>query len=96
MNVLEVIQQELANFYQFLYHVTPVFIFQVKSWSDSTFWGFAQWELFSTLLRDNPPFYLVINTKFSELSVDSMDNRQKFLNLEAFSFFFIELVKVLF
>ena len=52
-------QQELVNFYQFLYHVTPVFIFQVKSWSDSTLWCFVHWELVSVLLKDNPAFYLV-------------------------------------
>ena len=57
-------QQELANFYQFLYHVTPVFIFQVKSWSDSTFCCFVHWELVSTLLKDNPVFYLVIIQSF--------------------------------
>ena len=27
-------QQELVSIYQFLYHVTPVVAFQVKSWSD--------------------------------------------------------------
>ena len=25
-------QQELTNFYQFLYHVTPVVIIQVENW----------------------------------------------------------------
>ena len=34
MNVWEAMQQELVNLYQFLYHVTPVVIFQVKSWPD--------------------------------------------------------------
>ena len=53
-------QQKLVNFYQFLYHVTPVVILQVKSWSDSTFHSFVHWELVATLLKDNPAFYLVI------------------------------------
>ena len=80
--------------------MTPVFIFQVKRWSDSTFCCFVHWELVSTLfssLSDN-------NTKFSELSADSEDlqcranprNWRKFLNFEDLSFFFIEVVKVLF
>ena len=34
---------KIINFYRFLYHVTPVVIFQVKSWSDSNF------SLFCTL-----------------------------------------------
>ena len=42
----------------------PVFIFQVKSWSDSTFCCFVHWELVSTLLKDNPAFYLVIIQSF--------------------------------
>ena len=61
-------QQELANFYQFLYHVTPVFIFQVKSWSDSTFCCFVHWEILSTLLKDNPALYLVIVQSFLNFS----------------------------
>ena len=48
MNVWEAVQQDLVNLYQFLYHVTPVVIFQVKSWSDSTFFCFVHWELVST------------------------------------------------
>ena len=28
---------KISNIYQFLYHATPAVIFQVKSWSDSTF-----------------------------------------------------------
>ena len=43
-------QQELTNFYQFLYHVTPVAIFQVKSWL--------------TLLKNNQTFYLAIMKSF--------------------------------
>ena len=31
MNVLKAMQQELVNLYQFLYHVTPAIVFQVKS-----------------------------------------------------------------
>ena len=38
----------------------PVFIFQVKSWSDSTFCCFVHWKLVATLLKNNPAFYLVI------------------------------------
>ena len=57
-------QQELGNSYQFLCHVTPVFIFQVKIWSDSTFCCFVHWELVETLLKDNPAFYLAIIKSF--------------------------------
>ena len=57
-------QQELANSYQFLCHVTPVFIFQVKIWSDSTFCCFVHWELVETLLKNNPAFYLAIIKRF--------------------------------
>ena len=39
MNIWEAMQQKLVNIYQFLYHVTPVVIYEVKSWSDWTlFW----------------------------------------------------------
>ena len=31
MNVWEVMQQELGNLYQFLYHMTPVFSFKWKA-----------------------------------------------------------------
>ena len=41
-------QQKLVNFYQFLYHATPVVILKVKSWSDSTFRCFVHWELVAT------------------------------------------------
>ena len=58
------LQQKLVNFYQFLYHVTPVVIFQVKSWPESTFYCFVDWELVSTLLKNNPAFYLVITQTF--------------------------------
>ena len=92
-------QQELVNLYQFLYHVTPV-IFQVKSWSDSTFCCFVHWELVSTLLKIYPAFYLVIIQRFFNFFVDSGDlwcransrNRWKCLNLEK-SFFFLEVLK---
>ena len=57
-------QQELTNFYQFLYHVTPVVIFQVKSWSYSTFYCFVHWDLVSTLLKNNQAFYLAIMKSF--------------------------------
>ena len=61
---LKTLQQEFVNLYQFLCHVTPVFTFQVKSWSDSTFYRFVHWELVSTLLKDNPVFCLVIIQSF--------------------------------
>ena len=61
-------QQKLVNFYQFLYHVTPVVILQVKSWNDSTFHSFVHWELVATLLKDNPAFYLVIIQSFLNFS----------------------------
>ena len=64
MNVWEVMQQELANFYQLLYHVTTFIIFQVKSWSDSTLCCFVHCVLVSTLLENNPDFYLVIIQRF--------------------------------
>ena len=44
-------QQELSDLYEFLYHVTPVFIFQIKSWSDSTLCCSVHWDLVSTLLK---------------------------------------------
>ena len=40
--------------------MTPVFIFQVKGWSDLTFHCFVHWELVSTLLKDNPAFHIII------------------------------------
>ena len=55
MNVWEAMQQ-LINLYQYLYHITPVVIFQVKSWSDSTFCCFVHWELVSALLKIIQPF----------------------------------------
>ena len=64
MNVLEAMQQELANFNQFFYHVTLAVIFQVKSWSSSTFCCFVHWELVSTQLKNNPAFYLTIRQSF--------------------------------
>ena len=60
-------QQELGNLYQFLYHVTPVFIFQVKRRSDSTCCCFVHWELVQTLLKEKPAFYLVIRQSFLNL-----------------------------
>ena len=57
-------QQELVSLYQFLYHVTPVVIFPVKSWSNSTFCCFVHWELVSILLKNNPAFYLLIIQSF--------------------------------
>ena len=67
-------QQELGNLYQFLYHVTPVFIFQVKSWSDSTCCCFVHWELVQTLLKEKPAFLSGNNTKFSQLAADFADS----------------------
>ena len=57
-------QKEFGNLYQFLCHVTPAFILQVKSWSDSTLPCFVHSELVSALLKDNPAFYLVIIQSF--------------------------------
>ena len=45
-------------------HVTPVVIFQVKSWPYSTFYCFVHWDLVSTLLKNNPAFYLAIMESF--------------------------------
>ena len=60
---------------QFLYHVTLVVIFQVKSWPDSTFCFFESWELVANLLKNNIGFYpLINNTKFSQVSADSSDS----------------------
>ena len=67
-------QQELAILYQFLYHVTSVFIFQVKSWSDSTFCSFVHWELVLTLLKKQFSFLSGNYKKFSQLSADSADS----------------------
>ena len=60
MNEREAVQQELVNFYQFLYHVTPAVIFQVKSWPNSTFCCFVDWEVVPTPLKNNPAFHLTI------------------------------------
>ena len=57
-------QQELVNFYQFLYYVTLAVVFRVKSWADSTFCCFLDWELVSTLLKNNPAFHVVIIQNF--------------------------------
>ena len=55
---------KIINFYQFLYHMTHVVIFQVKNWSDSTFCCFVHWEIVPTLLKNNLAFYLVIIQSF--------------------------------
>ena len=57
-------QQILVNFCQFLYRVIPVVIFPTKRWPESTFRCFVDWKLFSTLLKNNPVFYLVIMQSF--------------------------------
>ena len=57
-------RQKSVNFYQFLYHVTSVDIFEVKSWPVSTFCFFVDWELVPTLLKNNAAFYLVIMQGF--------------------------------
>ena len=57
-------QQKWVNSFQFLYHVIPVVIFQVKSWPESTVCRFVDWELVSTLLKNNPAFYLAIIQSF--------------------------------
>ena len=38
-------EEELVNLYQFLYHVTPVVVFQMKSWSDPVFCWFCRLEI---------------------------------------------------
>ena len=94
--------QSMSINIQFLYHVTLVVIFQVKSWPDSTFCFFESWELVANLLKNNLGFYpLINNTKFSQVSADSSDsqskanprNWRKFLILEDFSCFFIEVLR---
>ena len=60
MNVWEAMQQELINFYQFLYHVTPAVNFQVKSWPDSVFCRFCRLKFVSTRFKGNPAFCLLI------------------------------------
>ena len=55
MNVWKAMQQELMNLYQFLYHVIPVVIFQLKNWSDSAFtWSFkvSSFLIKSAFLKD--------------------------------------------
>ena len=103
-------QQELTNFCQFLYHVTPVVIFQVKKWPYSTFYCFAHRKLVSTLLKNNLAFYLVIIQRFLNFppiprirSAERIGNREsgilrnrrKFLNLEDLPFSFTEVLKAL-
>ena len=93
-------QQEQGNLYQFLYHVTLVVTFKVNSWPDSILFWFCRLEIsfnsdkkWSSLLSAN-------NTKYSQLSTDSADsycrantrNQGKCLNIEVFSFFFIEIL----
>ena len=67
-------QQKLVNLYQFLYHMTPVIIFQVKSWPDSTYCCFVAWELVSTLLKHNPALHLVTMQSFFQFSSDAADS----------------------
>ena len=57
-------QQELTNFYQFLYHVTPVVIFQVISWPDPFRCWFCRLEFSSTSLKSNPAICLLILRSF--------------------------------
>ena len=104
MNVWEAMQQELVNYYQFLYHITPVVIFQTKIWPDSTFRFFVNWKLVSTLLENNPAFYLVIIQSFLNFLLimwirnakqcqANPWNQQKFFSPEEFSFNFLEILK---
>ena len=74
MNVWEAMQQELTNFYQFLYHVTPTVIFQVKSWSDSTLSCLVHCDLVSTLFKKQSSLLSGNNTAFSKLSANSVDS----------------------
>ena len=50
----------ISQYLSILYHVTSVVIFQVKSSSYSTLCFFVHRELVSTLLKNNPAFYLAI------------------------------------
>ena len=89
-----------------MYHVTLVFIFQVKSWPDSTYCCFVNWKLVSTLLQNNPAFYLVIIQSFlnfllilwipngKQCKANSW-NQQKFFSPQDLSFNFLEILKAL-
>ena len=85
------------NFHQFLYHMTSVVIFQVKSWTDSTLCYFVGWELVSTPLKKNPAFYLVIMQSFLNFTpiLRGSSVEWKILTLEDFSFFVLEILKVM-
>ena len=74
-------QQELVNLYQFLYHVTIAVIFQVKSWPESTSYFFIDWELVSTLLKNNPrnPQKLLIIKNFSFFFIEVLNFKLKVL-----------------
>ena len=86
-------QQELVNFCQFLYHVTPVVNFQVKIWLDL---AFIDKKLVSTLLKCNPAFYLVIIQSFLSfppIPRMSSTERRILLILGGFSLNFFEILK---
>ena len=85
------------DFYQFLYHMTSVVIFQVKSCTDSTLCCFVGWELVSTPWKKNPAFYLVIIQSFLNFTpiLRGRSVERKILTLEDFSFFVLEVLKVM-
>ena len=90
-------QQELVNFCQFLYHVTPVVNFQVKIWLDL---DFIDKKLVSTLLKCglqlHSAFYLVIIQSFLSfppIPRMSSTERRILLILEDFPLNFFEILK---
>ena len=90
----------LSQFLSILVSRDPSCYLKAKSWFDSAFCFFVHWELVLTLLKSNPTFYLVKIQSFLNFppipqirSAGRIRNRQKFLNLENFSFSFIEVLK---
>ena len=89
-------QQELVNFCQFLYHVTPVVNFQVKIWLDL---AFIDKKLVSTLLKCglqlHSAFYLVIQSFLSFPPIPRMSSTERriLLILEDFPLNFFEILK---
>ena len=57
-------QEDIANLYEFLYHVTTVVTFQVKSCPESFFSDFVDWKLVLILIKSNQPFCLLIMRSF--------------------------------
>ena len=78
----------MADLYQFWYHVTLVDIFQVKNYTNSIV--FVDEKSISTL-RNNKPTFCLLMTEVPNESAESL----KFSTVENFSFFFLEILKVL-